>query len=80
MQLNNPSLLRSEAYINGAWVSAADGKTFAVRNPVSGDVIAEAADLVRKRGMVSKGGHIVVVAGMPFGIAGTTNSMRVVRI
>lgn len=45
MQLNNPSLLRSEAYINGAWVSAADGKTFAVRNPVSGDVIAEVADL-----------------------------------
>ena len=45
MQLKNPSLLRSEAYINGAWVSAADGKTFAVRNPVSGDVIAEVADL-----------------------------------
>ena len=45
MQLKNPSLLRSEAYINGAWVSAAGGKTFAVRNPVSGDVIAEVADL-----------------------------------
>ncbi|MGB2016043.1 MAG: aldehyde dehydrogenase family protein, partial [Candidatus Puniceispirillum sp.] len=45
MQLKNPALLRSEAYINGAWVSAADGKTFAVRNPVSGAVIAEVADL-----------------------------------
>jgi pyruvate kinase len=44
------------------------------------NAIAEAADLVRKNGMASNGGHIVVVAGMPFGIAGTTNSMRVVRI
>ena len=45
MQLNNPALLKSEAYINGAWVSAADGKTFAVRNPASGEVIANVADL-----------------------------------
>ncbi|MGB0690148.1 MAG: pyruvate kinase alpha/beta domain-containing protein [Candidatus Puniceispirillum sp.] len=35
---------------------------------------------MREKGMGGKGGHIVVVAGMPFGIAGTTNSMRVVRI
>ena len=45
MHLNNPALLKSEAYINGAWMSAADGKTFAVRNPASGDVIANVADL-----------------------------------
>jgi len=41
MQLNNPDLLKQQAYIDGAWVDAADQKSFAVFNPATGDVIAE---------------------------------------
>lgn len=38
-------LLRHQAYINGHWQSAADGRTFSVLNPVNGDTIAEVSDL-----------------------------------
>lgn len=38
-------LLRHQAYINGHWQSAADGRTFSVLNPTSGDTIAEVSDL-----------------------------------
>ncbi len=43
MQLNDPSLLRVDSYINGSWI--AGGKTFAVTNPATGEVIAKVADL-----------------------------------
>jgi succinate-semialdehyde dehydrogenase/glutarate-semialdehyde dehydrogenase len=39
MELNNPSLLRTSAYIDGAWVDADDGATFAVTNPADGSQI-----------------------------------------
>ncbi len=45
--LSDPSLLETRAYVAGEWVDADDGKTFAVRNPARGDVIAEVADLSR---------------------------------
>ena len=45
MKLNDASLLRTAAYIDGAWTNAADGKTFDVTNPATGDVIAAVADL-----------------------------------
>ena len=45
MKLKDSSLLRSQAYINGAWVDAADGRVFAVNNPADGSLIAEVADL-----------------------------------
>ena len=38
-------LLKSQAFINGEWVSAASGKTFTVNNPATGEVITECADL-----------------------------------
>jgi succinate-semialdehyde dehydrogenase/glutarate-semialdehyde dehydrogenase len=34
-------LLRSQAYVGGRWVDADSGETFPVRNPSSGDTIAE---------------------------------------
>ena len=37
--------LKEQAYINGRWVSAADGATFDVLNPATGEVIASVADL-----------------------------------
>ena len=42
--------------------------------------ITEAIFEIRKRGMAGTGQQVVIVAGMPFGIIGTTNSMRVVTL
>ena len=39
------SLIRTQAYINGAWVDALGGETFAVTNPATGAVIASVADM-----------------------------------
>jgi succinate-semialdehyde dehydrogenase/glutarate-semialdehyde dehydrogenase len=39
LNINNPSLLRQQAYIDGAWCDADDGKTVAVRNPATGDTL-----------------------------------------
>ncbi|MHA1127381.1 MAG: NAD-dependent succinate-semialdehyde dehydrogenase [Alphaproteobacteria bacterium] len=38
-RLRDPSLLRTQAYINGEWVNADSGETFDVTNPARGDVI-----------------------------------------
>ena len=43
MQLNDPTLLRVDSYINGSWI--AGRKRFAVANPATGEKIAEVADL-----------------------------------
>ena len=40
MQLNNPSLLKQQSYIDGVWVDAEDQKSFAVTNPATGESIA----------------------------------------
>jgi len=37
--LKDPSLFRQANYIGGKWVEADDGKTFAVRNPATADII-----------------------------------------
>ena len=42
--------------------------------------ITEAIFEIRKRSMAGTGQQVVIVAGMPFGIVGTTNSMRVVTL
>ncbi|GAA6201841.1 NAD-dependent succinate-semialdehyde dehydrogenase [Aquicoccus sp. SU-CL01552] len=44
--LKDPSLLATQAYVDGQWVAGENG-TFAVTNPARGDVIAEVADLSR---------------------------------
>lgn len=46
--LNDPSLLETRAYVNGAWIDG-DRGTFAVDNPARGDTIAEVADLSREQ-------------------------------
>lgn len=50
MLLRDPSLLQTRAYVAGEWIDADDGKTFPVVNPARGDVIAEVADLLARRG------------------------------
>lgn len=39
MQLKNVSLFRQQAYIDGQWLDAQDGKTLAVDNPATGEVL-----------------------------------------
>ena len=45
MQLHTPDLLRCQAFINGAWTDAADRATFPVRDPFTGEVLTEVANL-----------------------------------
>jgi succinate-semialdehyde dehydrogenase/glutarate-semialdehyde dehydrogenase len=45
MKLNDPTLLKQHAYINGEWVDAAKGTTLAVTDPATGREIARVADL-----------------------------------
>ncbi|WP_416384521.1 NAD-dependent succinate-semialdehyde dehydrogenase [Roseovarius sp. Pro17] len=45
--LKDPELLADKAYVNGKWVSG--DKTFDVKNPARGDVIAKMADLSREQ-------------------------------
>ncbi len=43
MKLQNSPLLKTQSFIDGAWVGG--GKNFAVRNPATGAVLADVADL-----------------------------------
>lgn len=43
--LSNKELLRNQAFINGAWCSADSQKSFVVKNPATGEVIAQVADV-----------------------------------
>lgn len=43
LKLSDPSLLQTRAWIDGAWVDADDGATFAVKNPATGETICEVA-------------------------------------
>jgi succinate-semialdehyde dehydrogenase/glutarate-semialdehyde dehydrogenase len=43
--LSDPSLLRTQAYIDGKWVDADNGATFKVYNPATHEVVAEVADV-----------------------------------
>ncbi|MDO6584884.1 NAD-dependent succinate-semialdehyde dehydrogenase [Salipiger sp. 1_MG-2023] len=44
--LDDPTLLQTKAYVNGEWITGADGE-FDVTNPARGDVIARVANLSR---------------------------------
>lgn len=46
MSVTRPSLalLRSKAWVGGSWVSAANGATFPVYNPSTGEKITDVAD------------------------------------
>lgn len=41
------TLIRTQSYVNGQWVNAANGETFAVIDPATGDVLASVADMGR---------------------------------
>jgi succinate-semialdehyde dehydrogenase/glutarate-semialdehyde dehydrogenase len=44
MHLKDPSLLRADAYVDGAWTAAGAGGRFAVTNPATGETLADVAD------------------------------------
>ncbi len=45
LQLKDSSLLKADAYIDGAWVPADNKSRFAVTNPSGGETLADVADL-----------------------------------
>jgi len=45
--LQDPSLLKTKAYVNGQWIDADSGKTFPVYNPATGEKIADVPRLGR---------------------------------
>ena len=45
LKLKDETLLRADAYVNGAWVGAQSGARFAVKNPANGELLAQVADL-----------------------------------
>jgi succinate-semialdehyde dehydrogenase / glutarate-semialdehyde dehydrogenase len=45
MQLTDTTLLRQQCYVNGQWLSAADGRTTPVRNPATGAELATVPQL-----------------------------------
>ena len=45
MELQDPTLLRTQAYVGGEWIDADSGATFDVTDPATGEVVASVADL-----------------------------------
>ncbi len=45
IQLKDTGLYRTDAYINGQWVSGDEGEVFAVSNPATGEIIAQVASV-----------------------------------
>ena len=43
LSLNAPTLLRTQAYIDGNWCDAQSGETLAIQNPATGETIADVA-------------------------------------
>ena len=43
LELQDPALLKTQAYINGQWVNGDAGESFPVLNPATGETIAEVA-------------------------------------
>jgi succinate-semialdehyde dehydrogenase/glutarate-semialdehyde dehydrogenase len=46
LALKDPSLLRHQAYVNGAWVDAVNRASFPVTNPVNGAILAHCPDFL----------------------------------
>ena len=45
MKLKNPDLLKNQAYINGQWCDADNGKSLKVMNPANGEVVSTIPDM-----------------------------------
>ncbi|HZX16505.1 MAG TPA: NADP-dependent succinate-semialdehyde dehydrogenase [Pseudomonas sp.] len=47
MQLNDPSLLRQQAYVNGQWCEADSGARTEIRNPANGELVGSVPNMGR---------------------------------
>jgi succinate-semialdehyde dehydrogenase/glutarate-semialdehyde dehydrogenase len=47
LSLKDPTLLQSRTYVDGAWIEAASGHSFAVTNPADGSLLGSVPDLSR---------------------------------
>lgn len=45
IELKDPSLLKTQAFISGEWVDSDKGETFSVYNPATGERLAEVASV-----------------------------------
>jgi len=45
LKLKDETLLKRDAFVDGAWMAADSGARFAVKNPATGETLAEVADL-----------------------------------
>ena len=45
LSLNDPNLLRHQAYIDGGWCDADQGKSFPVKNPATGELLAQVPEM-----------------------------------
>lgn len=45
LELSDPALLRTQAFVNGSWIDADTGATFRVLDPADGSELASVADL-----------------------------------
>jgi len=45
MQLQDPGLLRQQAFVAGGWIAADSGATVTIRNPATGNVLATVPDM-----------------------------------
>ena len=43
MKLKDPTLLKSQAFVNGQWIDGDTGETFPVRNPATGEELTQVA-------------------------------------
>jgi pyruvate kinase len=48
--------------------------------PEAADITEIARRTVREQGFAQAGQNIVISAGMPFGVSGTTNSLRIAQV
>src|SRR6187402_1292756 len=70
--LNIPTLLRTQAFIDGSWCQGDAQKTFAVENPATGAIIARVAEL----GATETSRAITAAANAQTGWAQTTVKVR----
>ena len=45
MKINDQTLLRQQAYVNGQWIGAVSGETFPVTNPATNSLICSVPDM-----------------------------------
>ena len=48
LKLDDPALLRADAYIDGQWTKARSGARFPVKNPSNGETLAEVPDMLEE--------------------------------